>query len=113
MKFDALVLVCSFLVAPLAWAGVDRAVVGAGTAKCATYLESVSKGFDPSLNVVASWTQGYLSAANIGRMNMRLPLLDLPDLEQIRAWHASYCKQHPNDLLYESTDSLLNSLQAR
>ena len=110
-RLDALVFACCFGLVPMAWAG-DRALVGAGTAKCARYLESASKGFDSSLNLVASWTQGYISGVNVGRMNAKLPALVLPDLAEIRTWHERYCKQHPDDLVYESSDSLIESLQA-
>ncbi len=40
------------------------------------------------------------------------PTLVLPKFEQIRAWHDSYCKQHPDDLICESSDALVKSLEA-
>ena len=107
-----LVLFGNLLVANFAWAAAERAVVGAGTAKCSKYLESASKGFDSGVKIVISWTQGYFSAINVGRMDAKRPTVVLPPFEQIRAWHDSYCKQHPDDLIYESSDSLLKALEA-
>ncbi len=111
-RLETLALVGGLFVAQFAWAVGEHAVVGAGTAKCSKYLESSSKGFDSSVKIVISWTQGYLSAVNVGRMDAKRPTLVLPPFEQIRAWHDSYCKQHPDDLIYESSDSLLESLAA-
>lgn len=111
-RLEALILACGLFVAQFAWADGGHAMVGAGTAKCSRYLESGSKGFDSSVKIAISWTQGHFSAINVGRMAAKRPTLVLPKFEQIRAWHDSYCKEHPDDPTYESSDSLLESLEA-
>ena len=111
-RLETAILAGGLLAARFAWADGDHAMVGAGPAMCSKYLESSAKGFDTSVKIVVSWTQGYLSAINVGRMVAKRPTLVLPQFEQIRAWHDSYCKQHPNDLIYESSDELIKSLEA-
>ena len=110
MKLKLLLLSTLLLVARLASAGDETALVGAGTAKCTKYLESSERGSEHALNVVASWTQGYFSAINVARMKSKLPLLKSIEPGQIRAWHERYCKLHPDDYLYESSDALFESL---
>ena len=106
-----LVLVCCLALPQLALAGDNSALVGAATVKCSKYKEVASKGASSALFILVSWTQGYVSGINVERMNAKRPPLELPDWEQIRAWHDKYCERHPDDLLYESSDAMMESLK--
>jgi len=94
--------------------GASLLVFGAGALPCEAWLEH-AQSEDPDHVVMASWMDGYLTAANEGRPADALKASLGKDTEGAArdAWVAQYCRAHPEESLYRATGALVAYLHER
>ncbi len=91
-------------------ASAQGRVVGAGTITCAKYTNSRSVFDKPTILMVTTWTQGYMTAMNLVRVNSQQPELKPVDQEQIETYTKKYCAEHPLNMTYQAAQALVNDL---
>ena len=97
------------LVLPLAAAAQGR-VVGAGTITCAKYTNAKTVFDKPTVLMVTTWTQGFMTATNLARVSSKQSELRPVDQEQIETYMKKYCAEHPLNMTYQAAQALANEL---
>jgi hypothetical protein len=82
---------------------------GAGTS-CGKWLEERQKRGVGDVQL-QGWVLGYLSGANVNQQGT--DFLVAVDAAAISAWLDNYCRQHPLEMLWEASDSLILDLAKR
>jgi hypothetical protein len=117
-RLIAQLTLCGVVAIGLAASGKSGAasllVFGAGALPCEAWLQHAQIE-DPDHVVMASWIDGYLTAANEGRSadGIRASFGQNTEGAARDAWVTQYCRSHPNDSLFRAAGALVVILQQR
>lgn len=85
-------------------------VLGAGGMTCAKYTNQKTVFDKPTILVVTSWTQGFITATNAARLSNKSTALRYVDQEQIETYTRKYCTEHPLKSVVEASVALVAEL---
>lgn len=85
-------------------------VLGAGGMTCAKYTNQKTVFDKPTVVVVTSWTQGFITATNAARLGNKSTALRYVDQEQIETYTKKFCTEHPLKSVVEASVALVAEL---
>jgi hypothetical protein len=114
MKFPQTALVAGSLLFVLTAriAAQEQAVLGQGNISCSSWLEN-HRSDDVQGAARTAWILGYITAFNQYGSKPEGDVSEGKNTEEMMAWIANYCRDHPADNVYRASAALVDQFRQK